>query len=342
MGDAAKRDMLLTVMGGVMELPRRSLLRLATGAAVLPAAARLAWALDYPTRPVRIEVGFAPSGSADIIARLVAQWLSERLNQQFVVENRPGAAMNIATEFVAKAPPDGYTLLEITTINAWNATLYGHLNFNFMRDIAPIASVSRTGGVLEVHPSVPVKTIPEFIAYAKADPGTINMGTGGVGSGPHMYGALFEMMTGIDLVPVHYHGTGPALPDLLSGRLQCMFDLVVSSIEYIRDGKLRPLGVTTAARYDVLPDVPAIGEFVPGYEASGWGGIGAPAHTPDEVLDKLHGEINAALVDPTFKARLADLGAPVFASSREDFKTLIAADTQKWAKVIKFANIKSG
>jgi tripartite-type tricarboxylate transporter receptor subunit TctC len=324
-----------------MKLPRRKLLRLAAGAVALPAVSRLARADAYPMRPVHIVVGFAPSGSADIIARLVAQSLSDRLGQQFVVENRPGAAMNLATEMVARAAPDGYTLLEITTINAWNATLYEHLNFNFMRDIAPIASVSRTGGVLEVHPSVPVKTVPEFIAYAKANPGKINMGTGGVGSGPHMYGSLFEMMTGIELVPVHYHGTGPALPDLLSGRLQCIFDLVVSSIEYIRAGKLRPLGVTTATRYDVLPDVPAIGEFVPGYEASGWGGIGAPANTPVEILDRLHAEINAALAEPTFKARLADLGAPLFASSRDEFRKLIAADTEKWAKVVKFANVKA-
>jgi tripartite-type tricarboxylate transporter receptor subunit TctC len=310
------------------------------GAVALPALARTAFALDYPTRPVRIVVGFAPGGSADIIARLVAGWLSERLGQPFVVENRPGAAMNIATELVAKAPPDGYALLEITTINAWNATLYPNLNYNFIRDIAPVASETRTGGVLEVHPAVPAKTVPEFIAYAKANPGKINMGTGGPGSGPHMYGALFEMMTGVDLVPVHYHGTGPALPDLLSGRLHCIFDLVVSSIEYIRAGRLRPLGVTTANRYDVLPDVPAIAEFVPGYEASGWGGIGAPAGTPVEILDKLHGEINAALLDPTFKTHLADLGAPLFSTSREEFGKVIVADTEKWAKVVKFADIK--
>ncbi len=324
-----------------MKLPRRRILQLAAGAAALPAMPRVAAALDYPTRPVRIVVGFAPSGSADIIARLVAQWLSDRLGQPFIVENRPGAATNIATEFVARASPDGYTLLNITTINAWNATLYGNLNFNFIGDITPVASVTRTGGVLEVHPSVPVKTVPEFIAYAKANPGKINMGTGGPGSGPHMYGALFEMMTGVDLVPVHYHGTGPALPDLLSGRLQVIFDLVISSIGYIKAGKLRPLGVTTATRYEVLPDVPPIGDFVPGYEASGWQGIGAPANTPVEILDKLHSEINAALADSGFTARLAELGAPVFASSRAEFSKLIAADTEKWAKVVKFANIKA-
>ena len=319
---------------------RRSFLGLAAAAAALPALPRGAAALDYPVRPARIVVGFAPSGSADIIARLLAQSLSERLGQPFVVENRPGAAMNIATEMVAKAAPDGYTLLEVATINAWNATLYDNLNYNFIRDIAPIASVSRVGGVLEVHPALPANTVAEFIAYAKANPGKINMGTGGPGSGPHMYGTLFAMMTGVELVPVHYHGTGPALPDLLSGRLQCIFDLVVSSIDYIRAGRLRPLGVTTAHRYDVLPDVPAIGEFVPGYEASGWGGLGAPANTPDEILDKLHAEINAALNDPALRTRMADLGAPIFVGSRAQFKQLIADDTEKWAKVVRFANMK--
>lgn len=324
-----------------MTIRRRRFLQGVTATAAAGVLPRAAAALDYPTRPARIIVGFLPSGSADIHARLTAQWLTDHLGQPFVVENKPGAAMNIATELVANAPPDGYTLLEVATINAWNATLYHHLNFNFIRDIAPVASMSRTGGVLEVHPSVPVKTVPEFIAYAKANPGKINMGTGGVGSGPHMYGALFEMLTGVELVPVHYRGTGPALPDLLSGRLQCIFDLVPSSIEYIRDGRLRPLGVTTATRYDVLPDVPAIGEFVPGYEASGWSGIGAPAHTPDEILDKLHDEINAALADPAFKAHLIDIGAPVFASTRAEFTALIAADTEKWAKVVKFGNLKA-
>jgi tripartite-type tricarboxylate transporter receptor subunit TctC len=323
-----------------MKLPRRTLLHLAAGAAALPAVSRIARAQTYPARPIHLIVGFAPSGSADIIARLIAQWLSDRFGQPFVVDNRPGAATNIATELVARAPPDGYTLLNVTTLNAWNATLYENLNFNFIRDITPVSSITRTGGVLEVHPSVPAKSVPEFIAYAKANPGKINMGTGGPGSGPHLYGELFEMMTGVDMVPVHYHGTGPALPDLLSGRLQVIFDLVISSIEYIRAGKLRPLGVTTASRYDVLPDVPPIGDFVPGYEASGWQGIGAPANTPVEIIDKLNKGINAALVDPTFKARLADLGAPVFASSPAKFASLIAADTEKWAKVIRAANIK--
>ena len=323
-----------------MAIHRRRLLRLA-GAAAAAAFPLPALAAGYPTRPVRLLVGFAPSGAADLIARLIAQWLSERLGQPVVVDNRPGAASNIATGMVAHATPDGYTLLNLTTINSWNGSIYKDLDYNFVRDIAPVASMSRAFGALEVHPSVPVKTVAEFIAYAKENPGKLNMGTGGPGSGPHMYGSLFEMMTGVELVPIHYHGTGPAVPDLLSGRLQCLFDLVTSSIGYIKDGKLQPLGVTTAMRYDGLPDVPTIAETVPGYEASGWQGIGAPANTLDEILDTLHGEINAALADPVFRARLVDLGAPVFSSSRAQFKALIAADTEKWAKVVQFANIKA-
>jgi tripartite-type tricarboxylate transporter receptor subunit TctC len=327
-----------------MTIRRREFLSLTGRVAALPALAPLVRpahaATPYPSRPVRVIVGFAPSGAADILARLISQRLSERLGQAFVVENRPGAAMNIATGLVAKSPPDGYTLLNVTTINAWNGSLYRHLDYDFIRDIAPVASMSRAGGVLEVHPSLPVKTVAEFIAYAKANPGKLNMGTGGPGSGPHMYGSLFEMMTGVRMVPMHYHGTGPALPDLMSGRLQLMFDLVTSSIGYIKSGKLRALGVTTATPYDSLPGVPPIADTVPGYEASGWQGIGAPAHTPDEILDKLHGEINTALADPAFKARLEALGAPAFATSRSDFKKLIAADTAKWAKVVAFANIK--
>jgi tripartite-type tricarboxylate transporter receptor subunit TctC len=321
-----------------MIIHRRGFLRLSAAAAVFP---KPALALDYPTRPVRLLVGFAPSGAGDIMARLIAQWLSERLGQPVVVENRAGAATNIATGMVAHAAPDGYTLLNVTTINSWNGAVYKDLDYNFIRDIEPVASMSRAGGVLEVHPSVPVKSVAEFIAHAKANPGKIDMGTGGPGSGPHMYGSLFEMMTGVELVPVHYHGTGPAFPDLLSGRLQCIFDLVPSSIGYIRDSKLRPLGVTTAGRYDALPDVPPIADTVPGYEASGWQGIGAPANTPEEILDKLHGEINAALANPAFKKQLADLGGPAFSSSRAEFKALIAADTAKWAKVVQFANIKA-
>src|ERR1700683_353047 len=324
-----------------MKYQRREFLRWAAGAAALPALPTAAHADDYPSRPVRIIVGFAPSGAADILARLIAQGLSDHLGQPVVVENRPGAGVNIATGLVAKAPPDGYTLLNVTTINAWNATLYPNLDFNFIRDIAPVASMSRAGGALEVSPSEPVKTVAEFIAYAKANPGNLNMGTGGPGSGPHMYGALFEMMTGVQLVPVHYHGTGPAVPDLISGRLQVMFDLVTSSVGYIKAGQLRPLGVTTATRYEALPDVPPIADTVPGYEASGWQGIGAPAKTPREILDKLHGEINGILGDPTIRERLTDLGAAVLASSRAEFGKVIETDTEKWAKVVKFANIKA-
>ena len=303
-----------------MILRRREFLSLTARAGALPVLAPFVQtaraATSYPSRPVRVIVGFAPSGAADILARLIAQRLSERLGQPFVVENRPGAAMNIATGLVAKAAPDGHTLLNVTTINAWNGSLYPHLDYDFIRDITPVASMSRAGGVLEVHPSVPVKTVAEFITYAKANPSKLNMGTGGPGSGPHMYGSLFEMMTGVQLVPVHYHGTGPALPDLMSGRLQVMFDLVTSSIGYIKSGKLRALGVTTAAPYDSLPGVPPIGATVPGYEASGWQGIGAPAHTPEEILEKLHGEINTALADPAFKARLEALGAPARSEER--------------------------
>lgn len=329
---------------GPATVDRRSLLhgaKAAALAAALPAVPALVRAQErYPSRPVRIVVGFGPSGAADILARLIAQRLTDRLGRAFVVENRPGAAMNIATGLVAQAPADGYTLLNITTVNAWNATLYKHLDYNFIADITPVASMSRAGGVLEVHPSVPVKTVPEFIAYAKANPGKLMMGTGGPGSGPSMYGELFMMMTGVKLIPVHYHGTGPALPDLLTGRLQVMFDLVTSSIGYIQAGKLRPLGVTTAQPYDSLPNVPPIGQFVAGYEASGWQGIGAPARTPPQILDKLHGEINAALADATFRARLEALGAPAFATSRGAFAELIKADTAKWAKVIAFGGIK--
>jgi len=256
------------------------------------------------------------------------------------VENRPGGVSNIATGMVAKAAPDGYTLLNVTTINTWNGSLYKHLDFDFLRDITPVASMTRSGGVLEVNPAVPVHSVPEFIAYAKANPGKLNMGTGGPGSGPHMYGSLFEMMTGVQLVSVHYHGTGPAVPDLLSGRLQVMFDLVTSSIGSIKDGKLRPLGVTTAKRYDALPDVPPIGDFVKGYEASGWQGFGAPAKTPPEILAKLHDEINAALADPALQKRLDEIGAPAFSTARPDFQKLIEADTAKWAEVVKFANIQ--
>ena len=257
-------------------LGRRNFLHLTAGAATLPAVSRIAWAQAYPTRPVRILVGYAAGGPLDISARLIAQWLSERLGQQFIIENRPGAASNIATEAVVRARPDGYTLLQASASNAWNAALYDNLSFNFIRDIAPIATVRRAAGVMEVNPSVPVRTVPEFIAYAKANPGKINMASAGPGSAPHLYGELFKAMAGVDLVTVHYRGSGPALPDLIGGQVQVMLDVVISSIAHIRAGKLRALGVTTATRLDVLPDVPPIGDFVPGYEASSWDGIASP------------------------------------------------------------------
>ncbi len=324
-----------------MKLPRRKFLHLAAGATALSAVSRLARADTYPSRPVHLIAGFPPGGVVDTIARLIGQWLSERLGQPFVIENRIGAGSNIATEFVTKAQPDGYTLLLVSSVNSWNTAIYDNLKFNFVRDIAPIANIVRTPAVMEVNPSVPAKTVPEFIAYAKTNPGKLNMATGGPGSGQHVYGELFKAMAGVDLVTVHYRGAGPALPDLIGGRAQVMFDPVASSIGYIRAGQLRPLGVTTAARIDALPDVPSIGDFVPGYEASGWDGIGGPANTPPEIVAKLNKEVNAALADPTFKARIADLGADSFASSPAEFGKFIAEYTEKWGKVIRAANIKA-
>jgi tripartite-type tricarboxylate transporter receptor subunit TctC len=291
-----------------MKLPRRQFLHLAAGAAVLPAVSLVARAQAYPSRPVRIIVGFAPAGATDIMARLIGQWLSERLGQQFVIENRPGAGSNIGTEVVVNAPPDGYTLLVATSVNAINATLYNKLNFNFIRDIAPIASIHREPHVMEVNPSVPVKTVPEFITHAKANPGKINMASAGIGSGNHIAGEMFKMMTGVNLVHVPYRGAGPALIDLLGGQVQVMFATMSSSIEYVRAGKIRALAVTTTTRSDALPDIPTVSDFVPGYEASFWSGVGAPKNTPAEIVDKLNKEINAALADPKMKARLADLG----------------------------------
>jgi len=323
-----------------MKLARRQFLHLG-GAAVLPTVSRVARAQAYPTRPVRILVGYAAGGPLDTSARLMAQWLSDRLGQQFVVENRPGAGSNIATEAVVRARPDGYTLLQASASNAWNATLYENLNFNFIHDIVPIASVRRAAGVMEVNPSLSAKTVAQFIAYAKANPGKINMATAGVGSAPHLYGELFKMMAGVDLVTVNYRGSASALPDLIGGQDQVMFDVVISSIGHIRAGKLRPLGVTTATRLEVLPDVPPIGDFVPGYEASSWDGIGAPIGTPREIITILNREVNAALVDPAFKGRLADLGAEPFANSPSEFAKFIAEFTEKWATVIRKAGIKA-
>jgi tripartite-type tricarboxylate transporter receptor subunit TctC len=316
-------------------------LYLAAGAAALPALSRVAWAQAYPSRPVRIIVGFAAGASGDIYARLMGHWLSERLGQPFVIENRPGAAGNIGAEAVVRAPADGYTLLLVATPNAVNATLYDRLSFNFIRDIAPVATISRYTFVMVVHPSTPAKTVPEFIAYAKANPGKINMASPGNGTAPHVAGELFKMMAGIDIVHVPYRGGGPALNDLLGGQVQVYFAPTVSSIGYIRAGRLRALAVTSATRAEALPDIPTVSEFVPSYEASGWSGFGSPKNTPTEVIDKLNREINAGLADPKIKARLVDLGGDVLALSPADFGKLIADDTEKWAKVIRAANIKA-
>jgi tripartite-type tricarboxylate transporter receptor subunit TctC len=323
-----------------MKLPRRKFLHLALGAAALPAVSSITRAQTYPSRPVRIIVPFAPAGSSDIVARLVGQWLSERLGQPFVIENRPGGGGNIGTEAVVRASPDGYTLLMVGGWNAINATLYDKLSFNFIRDIAPVAGVIRTANVMVVHPSVPAATVPEFIAYAKSKPGKTTMASAGKGTPSHVAGELFKMMTGVDMVHVPYRSAGPALTDLLGGQVQVMFPTTVSSIEYVRDGRLRALAVTTATRLEVLPDVPTVGEFLPGYEASGWSGIGAPKGTPIEIIEKLNKEINASLADPKLKARLADLGGTVFTGSPSDWGKLIAEETEKWGKVIRALNIK--
>jgi tripartite-type tricarboxylate transporter receptor subunit TctC len=324
-----------------MTLPRRRFLRLAAGAAALPLAPRFSWAQAYPSRPVRLIVGFAAGGGADISARLIGQWLSERLGQQFLIENKVGAATNIATESVARAPADGYTLLTVVAANAINVTLYEKLNFNFIRDIAPVAGIVRAPNVMVVNPLIPARIVPEFIAYAKANPGRINMASAGSGSPAHVAGELFKMMAGINMPHVPYRGDAPALTDLLGGQVQVYFGALASSIEYIRSGALRALAVTTAMRSQALPDIPTIGEFLPGFEASAWQGVGAPKNTPTEIIHKLNKEINAALADPKMRARFADLGGTVLPGSPADFGTLIADETEKWAKVIKFAGIKS-
>jgi len=324
-----------------VKLPRRNFLHLAAGAAAISAASRFAWAQAYPSRPVRLIAPFAPGGSSDIIARLIGQWLSERLGQQFVIDNRPGGGGNIGTEAVVRASPDGYTLLLVGSYNAVNATLYAKLNFNLIRDIAPVASVIRGAYVMVVNPSVPAKTVAEFIAYAKANPGKLTMASSGIGTPPHVIGELFKMMGGVNLVHVPYRGSGPALIDLLAGQVQVSFPSMTSSIEYVRAGKLRALAVTTATRSDALQDIPTVGEFVAGYEASAWYGIGAPRNTPVEVIDKLNKEINAGLGDPKIKARLADLGNAPLALSPADFGKLIAEETEKWGKVVKFSGAKA-
>lgn len=323
-----------------MKLPRRTFLHLAAAAAALPGVSRNALAETYPARPARIIVGFAAGGAPDILARLMGQWLSDQLGQPFVVENRPGASSEIATETVVEAPADGYTLLLASLANAVNATLYEKLNYNFIRDIAPVAGISRDPNVMVVNPSFPAKTVPEFIAYAKANPGKINMASPGVGTSPHMAGELFKFMTGIDMAHVPYRGSPPALTDLLGGQVQVYFAPISASIAYIKDGRLRALAVTTATRANALPTVPTVGDFVPGYEASAFYGIGAPKNTPAEIIDKLNKEINVGLADPNLKARLTDLGSLAFVGSPSDFAKLIAEETEKWGKVIRLANIK--
>jgi tripartite-type tricarboxylate transporter receptor subunit TctC len=323
-----------------MERARRQFLKLAAGAAALPAVSGTSWAIDYPARPVRVVVGFPPAGFTDTTTRLISAWLSDKLGQQFVVENRPGASSNIATEFVARSDPDGYTLLQIGDGNAYNATLYDNLNFDFIRDIAPVASLINAPFVLVVNPSFPAKTVPEFIAYAKTNPGKINVGSLGPGSPSQLIGVLFKSMAEIDLTTVNYRGIGPALTDLMAGRLEAVFTSLVSVVAYIKDNKLRPLGVTTAKRADIFPDVPALGEYVKGYEAAGWVGLGAPAKTPPDIIAGLHTQVNTALADPAFKAQLANLSLSPFATSQADFAKFIVDFTDKWRKVIRANNIK--
>ncbi len=324
-----------------MIFPRRQFLHLAASIAMLRASTRLAQAQSYPARPVRLTVQTPAGGSPDIIARVISQWLSERLGQQFVVDNRPGASGNIGTEAVVRSPADGYSLLLSMSANAINATLFDNLRFNFARDTAPVALIGRIPLVMEVHPSLPAKTVPEFIAYAKANPGKINMASAGNATPLHVAGELFQMMASVRLVHVPYRGEAVAMPDLLTGQVHVMFGVVPSSLGYIREGKLRALGVTTAKRLEVLPDVPAMEEFLPGYEASGWYGIAAPKATPSEIVEKLNQEINAAFVDPKMKERLADLGCLVSAGSPSDFESFIAGETDKWAKVIRTAGLKA-
>jgi tripartite-type tricarboxylate transporter receptor subunit TctC len=324
-----------------MKLPRRRFLQLAASAPALPALCRVARAETYPSRPVHLLVGYAAGGVNDIVARLTGQMVSERLGQQFIIEDRPGAGSNLATEAVVRASPDGYTLLEASTSNAWNATLYQNLKFDFIRDIAPVASTVKTYNVMIVNPSFPARSVPELIAYAKANPGKINMGSAGPGSSPHLYGELFKAITGIDMVTVHYRGDGPAIPELIAGQIQVMFGSVVTWIEQIKAGTVRALAVTSATRTQLLPDLPPIGEFVPGYEGIGWQGIGAPRGTPADIIDKLNGAINAGLADPRFKSRFNDLGAETFAGSPADFGRFIIDYIEKWAKVIRAAGVKA-
>jgi tripartite-type tricarboxylate transporter receptor subunit TctC len=324
-----------------MTLPRRRFLHLAAGAALLPAASPIARAEAYPARPVHVIVYFPPGGVGDILARMTGQWLTERLGQPFVIENRPGAGGNIGTEAVVRAAPDGYTLLWATSPNAINGSLYAKLNYNFIRDITPVAATIRVPNVMVVTPALPVRTVPDFIAYAKANPGKLNMASGGIGVPSHVAGELFKMMAGIDMVHVPYRGSAPAMTDLIAGQVQVMFDAMPSSIGHIRAGRLRPLAVTTATRSDVLPDIPTVGDFLPGFEASTWFGVGAPRNTPPEIVARLNTEINASLANANMRARIADVSGTVLAGSPGDFEKLIAEETDKWAKVVKFSGAKA-
>ncbi len=324
-----------------MKFPRRQFLQLAASAVALPVVLRVARAQTYPSRPVRLIIGYPAGGANDIIGRLIGQWLSERLGQQFIIENRAGAAGNIATEAVVRSPADGYTLLVVGSFNAINATLYDKLSFNFIRDVEPVAGIIRSTFVMLLNPSFPAKTVPEFIGYAKANPGKINMASAGSGNLTHVAGELFKAMTGVNMLHVPYRGGAPAMTDLIGGQVHVYFGTISESIEYIRASKLRALAVTTATRSEVLPNIPTVGEFVPGYEASGWQGVGAPKNTPTDIIDKLNKEINAGIADPKLKARFADLGNTPLPGSPADFGKFIADETEKWAKVIKFANIKA-
>jgi tripartite-type tricarboxylate transporter receptor subunit TctC len=324
----------------MMELPRRRFLHLSAASAAMTVISRSAWAQAYPTRPVRIMVGYAPGGGTDIFARLIGQALSERIGKTFVVENRPGASTNIATEAVVRAPADGYNLLLIDAAAAINATLYDNLNFRFIRDIAPVAGLAQVTNIMVVHPSFPARTVPEFIAYAKANPGKLNYASGGKGDPPHVSGELFKMMANVDLTYVPYRGLAPALTDLIGGRVQVIFATMPSAIEYVRAGTLRAIAVTTTSRSELVPDVPAVGEFLPGYEASQWYGIGAPKNTPADIVDKLNREINAILGDPRFRSRLVDLGGAVLAGTSADFENHITQETEKWGRVVRFSEAK--
>jgi tripartite-type tricarboxylate transporter receptor subunit TctC len=324
-----------------MTIPRRRFLHLAAGTAALPITSQVAWAQAYPARPVRWIIGFAPGGTTDVISRLIVQYLTEHLGQPFIVESRPGAATNLATEMVTRSPADGYTLLFIGSPNAINTSLYTRLNFNFSRDIAPVAAIVSVPTVMVVHPSVPVTTVPEFIAYARANPGKINMASSGIGSTPHLAGELFKMMAGVDIQHVPYRGAAPAMTDLLAGQVQVYFVTTPSSMQYIKSGQLRAIAVTTAKRVPELPGLPAISEFVPGYDASAWYGLGAPKDTPKDIINKLNREINAAVANASIKKRFDDLGCTIIAGSPADLAKLIADDTERWAKVVRFAGLKA-